>query len=780
MTTSNNYTYTPYQVYESDNSPNLRVVLMRYLRYWKWFVLSLGVALGGAYLYLQYQQPIYKISTSLLIKDEKKGLSEDNILKELDIFTPKKVIENEVEVLKSYSLMEKVVDGLGLDVKYYQLSSTGKREIFRESPFRIIVEKADPSLYETDLKILLNKQKVHINDQQYVINQSVQTPYGKLRVVTQPTSSTASEEFLVKVLPKEEAVEDYLKKLKAEASSKASTVIVITLEDAVPEKGEAMLNELVEEYNKAAIFDKNQVAANTLKFIEDRLQLISGELSSVEKDVELYKASEGITDLGTQAQVFLETVKQNDTDLNESSIQLAAIEDVERYIESKVTERGAAPAIVGLEDPVLIGLLSNLTELELKRDQLAQTTTEKNVLLQSLDTQINATKKSIRENIQGLKRVLVSTKRKLEATNRRLESQIRTVPSKERALLNITRQQAIKNNLYTYLLQKREETALSYASTVADSRTIDLPRSGALPIKPVKSTIFFLFGLLGLLFPVGVISAKDVLNNRVNRRSDVEEATQVPILGEVVQNKHTDPIVVLSRSKSVIAEQIRTIRTNLQFLRNDQTTSQVLLFTSSISGEGKSFVSLNLGASLAIVGQPTVILEMDLRKPKLHSSINILKGIGLSNYLIGEASLDDVLQLVPGHDNYYIITCGPIPPNPAELLSGPRLEQLFKELRERFKHIIVDSPPIGLVTDAQLIAPYADATLFMVRHDHTPKNYLKMVDILYKEQRFQRLNLILNAVDGGETYHYGYSYGGYYEEDSTGTKKIIYKSNKSQ
>ena len=779
MTTSNNYTYTPYQAYEADGTPNIRVVLMRYLRHWRWFLLSLMLALGGAYLYLQYQQPIYKISTSLLIKDEKKGLNEENILKEMDIFAPKKVVENEIELLKSYSLMEKVVENLGLQVKYYRSTKTGKREIYNASPVRLIVEEALPSLYESELNLIVKSANtIQINDQIYPTNQFIQTPYGKLRVVSSQPLKVNEELFLLKVNTQAEAVSDYLERLKAEPGSKGSTVVLITLEDPVPSKGEAILKTLVEEYNKAAITDKNLVAANTLTFIEDRLRLIAGELSTVEKDVEVYKASEGITDLSTQSQVFLETVKQNDTELNETGIQIAAIEDVERYIDRKASERGAAPAIVGLNDPVLIGHLTKLTELELNRDQLAATTTEKNVLLQSLDSQIAATKKSVSENIQGLKRVLANTQQKLQATNRRLESQIRSVPSKERALLNITRQQAIKNNLYTYLLQKREETALSFASTVADSRTIDPPRSGNEPVKPVKKLIFLLFGVFGLLVPVGVIAGRDALNNRVNQRSDVEEATQVPILGEVVENKHTDPIVVLARSRSVIAEQIRTLRTNLQFLRSNQGGSQVLLFTSSISGEGKSFVSLNLGASLALVGHPTVILEMDLRKPKLHSSLGMTNGEGLSNYLIGEADLDGLLRLVPGHENYYIITSGPVPPNPAELLSGPRLEQLFQELRQRFAYIVVDSPPIGLVTDAQLIAPQADATLFMVRHDHTPKNYLKMVDILYREQRFQRLNLILNAVEGGESYHYGYSYGGYYQEESTSPKKIVYKRSK--
>ncbi len=781
MSNQNNYAYAPYQVYEAENTPNLRAVLMRYARHWKWFVLSLLLTGAGAYAYLLFQTPIYKIQTSLLIKDDKKGLSEDNILKEMDIFTPKKVIENEMEILKSYALMDKAVGSLGLDVEYFRPTKLGNREIYEETPVRLVVERAHSSLYDTDLEVTATgPATVRINKEIYPVNQSVRTPYGRLRIFTRRSLLVGQEPILVRVLPRAEAVEGYLKRLTVEASSKASTVLQITLEDAVPHKGEALLNKLVSEYNQAAIVDKNIVASNTLSFIEERLRLIAGELSTVEKGVENYKSSEGITDLSSQAQVFLETVKENDNQLNQATIQLGVIQDVERYIDSKTNDRGVAPATLSVSDPVLIGLVGKVSELELQRDQLSRTTAPNNPILQSLESQIKATKASLSENIQNMKQTLINTQQKLKMTNRQLESQIRTIPRKERALVNITRQQAIKNNLYTYLLEKREETALSYASTVADSRTIDPPRSSSKPVKPVKPTVFMLFGLLGLMLPIGALATRDALNDRVSRRSDVEEALQVPILGEIAASRNSDPLVMISGKRSIIAEQIRTLRTNLQFLRSNPNDSQVIMFTSSISGEGKSFLSLNLGASLALVDRPTIILEMDLRKPKLHSVLGLFNTVGISNYLIQEAELDDIIQEIPGFPNYHIITCGPIPPNPAELLSSPRLEQLFRELRERFAYIIVDSPPIGLVTDAQLIAPHVDATLYMVRHDHTPKAYLRMVDTLYKEHRFQRLNLILNSVGSGESYQNGYNYGysnynGYYEEPNKPAKVTIHK-----
>ncbi|GAB3041943.1 GumC family protein [Spirosoma pulveris] len=763
-----NNTYTSYQDYEIETPINIRATLTRYLQNWPWFVLSISLMLGAAYIYLQYQPPVFKVRASLLIKDEKKGMEGESMLKELDLFTNSKVVENEIEILKSYTIMDRVVKNLGLNVRYYRPTSTINREIYKESPIRILIEEPPVIQPEDPLEItFVDAKTVKLNGHSYPVNQSIKTTYGKLRVLTLRPLSARQEPVIASIADHSETVEGYLADLTVEPTSKQATVLMMSLEDAVPDKGVTILNQIINEYNREALIDKNKEASNTLSFIEDRLGLISGELSSVEKEVELYKSTQGITDLGMQSQTFLATVKENDMQLNEVDIRLSGLTEIERYVRKQGGDKSFAPATLGLNDPVLLGLLTKVSELELKRDELSRTMAANSPVLLSLDSQVKTIKERINENIQTIRQQLTSNRVQLVAKNNRLESMIRTVPGKERALLNITRQQGIKNGLYTYLLQKREETALSAASAIPDSRTIDAARAGSRPVKPVKMTIFAIFGLLGLLIPIGFITAKDAMNNRVLHRTDVEDVSQVPILGEVVRSREVieDNLVFRPRLQSVIGEQIRSLRTNLHFLRSDPDSPQVILFTSSISGEGKSFISLNLGASLALVDHRTVILEMDLRKPKLHSSLKMENQAGLSNYLIGEATVDELLRPVSDLDNYFIITAGPIPPNPAELLSSPRLAKLFEELKERFDYILVDSPPIGLVTDSQLIAPHADATLYLVRHDHTPKNAVKMVEVLYKEQRFQRLNIILNGVGEGESYYYnyGYSYGHYYD-----------------
>ncbi|AUD06411.1 GumC family protein [Spirosoma pollinicola] len=765
MTNESNYSYTTHQVVESEGL-NLRNLISRYIKRWPWFVVSIGLMLAGAYIYLLDKQPVYKIQASLLVQDQQKGSEQNNTLKELGVFTPKQVVENEIEVLRSFTLMNRVVEKLHLNVRYYEATTFSKRELYEDSPIELIIEQPISALYKSPLDITLpGDNTVTINEHVYPLNKSIETPYGRLKIVSRKATARIKK-MIVQVSKQTSAAKSYLSNLHVIPTGKGSTVILISLEDGVPSKGEAVINQLITEYDQAAIMDKNKVAANTLKFIEDRLNIVSGELSSVEKNVQSYKSHQGITDLSVQAQSFLETVQQNDASLIQVNVQLAALNDLQKYVETKSENRGnTPPAVVGLNDPVLLGLITNLTTLEQQRDQMARTTSEQHPMLETINSQIRTAENNMAGNILTMKNMLLSTRQQYLAKNGEVEGAIRTIPLKERMLMDITRQQAIKNSLYTYLLQKREETAVAFASAIGDTRTIDFALSDDKPIRPAKTIIYALFGLLGLVLPIAAIAGSDALNNRVMRRGDVEDVTHVPILGELVKKRHPGPLVISPNNQSVIAEQIRTLRASLPFLHSEGTESQVILFTSSISGEGKSFVSTNLGMSLAYVDKPTVILDMDLRMPKLHKIFNLDNTNGVSEYLLGEATVDEVLTPIPGATNYYVIPSGSLPKNPSELLSSPKLKQLIEELRERFDYIIIDTPPVGLVSDARLIAPLTDATFFMVRHDMTPKNHIKMIDKLYREQRFPQLNIILNAVDGTDSYHYSgynkdYAYGG--------------------
>ncbi len=764
----------PTNIYNSSNPvvlldhPNLKNIITNYLAHWLWFVLSVIGMLLCAYLYLSQQQPIYKVKASLLVQDETKANEQSNLLKDFEVESPKKDIENEIEVLLSVPLMSQVVQKLHLNVRYFYKTTFGQQEIYNESPVEVVVQQEKAALYEAPLELIfLTDKTVQLNGKIYPLNRSIETPYGRLMLKAHDQVRNSTSPVIVQVSSLSSAVDEYVSNLKAIPTSKSSSVIVLMLEEAVPAKGEAVLNQLIAVYGEMAILNKDKIAFRTINFIDERLKIIAGELTTVEKGVESYKSTQGITDLSAQAGSFLQTAQQNDALLNQVNIQLSALNDLEKYVgnPSKSENRSSTPALVGLNDPVLLSLINNLTQMELQRDKLARTTSEQNPLLETLDSQIKITKANIIENVGTMKAMLLSSKQQYTAKNSRIEGEIRTIPQKERSLMNITRQQSIKNNLYTYLLQKREEAAVAFASVISDSRVINPAQSSGVPIRPVKSIIYTLFGLLGLLLPIGVLAGRNLLNDRIVRRFDVEEATQIPILGELIHNKNLEPVVITSTSQSIISEQIRTLRANIFHLKNELTDSQVLLFTSSISGEGKSFVSLNVGISLALIDKPTVIIDMDLRIPKLHKIFQLTNTSGVSSFLNGEATLDEILQPLAGYPNCYIISSGPLPTNPSEILNRPSLGLLIEELRKRFDYIIIDTPPVGLVSDAQLIAPYIDATFFLIRHDVTPKNHIRVINKLYEEERFPRLKIILNAIDSNNSYYYSNSYKNNYVYD---------------
>lgn len=732
-------------------------MMTTYLRNWRWFLFSLCALTGAGYVYLLVTTPVYTVQAAILIRNEQEGDSEESVLKELKFFSPRRVIENEVKIIQSFTLMKKVVEKLKLSTRYYEDAVVSKREIYKESPIELLIEQPKVNLYGAELRAeLINDGEVRLNGKIYPVNKSIATPYGQLRLSTHQQSDHAYNVVYIRVMPLHDAVQSYLKNLKVMPSSKTSSVIELSIEDAVLRKGEDLIGQLITEYNVATIDDKNQAVASTLNFIKDRLALVSNQVATVEKSLENYKSDNGITDIGTDANALLEQVQKNDIALNQTTMQLSALADAENYIkEEDRSQRSSLPATLGLGDPTLIALFNRLTDLELQRDNLIQTTSEQNPFLKSIASQIASSRKNIDETIAFHKKNLTGTYEQLRDRNTRYEELVRAVPRKERTLVNITRQQVIKNNLYTYLLQKQEEITLTYASIESSIRLVDPPYGNPIPVKPNRQLIMLLFGSLGLLIPAVIITVRNMIDERVVGRNDIDESLHIPVIGELIETKDKHPNLMNGVTYSIVAEQIRALRTKLQSHQKNN-NSLVLLITSGISGEGKSFLCLNLSSSLALLNQPTVMLEMDFRKPDLHGQLDVPNTVGLSDYLHGEAELADIIRPVSGSSAHYFISCGTVTPNPAELLINSRLAHLFSELRERFTYIVVDAPPIGLVTDAELIAPHADLTLYVIRYNVTPKHSLRDVDSLYKEKRLPQLSLVLNSADTSRMYSQQY------------------------
>lgn len=761
---------------ENNDNFDLRLVLLKYLRYWYWFIIALVVALGLAFFYLQYATRIYKITSVLLIKDEKKGGmgGASEMFKELDISGGNKIVENEMEVLKSRTLLVKVVDDLNLTVSYFSEGSFRDQELFGNSPITINYTFLNEKAYKTPLFIqTIDSQHYELLDEgknslgKFIYSQSINSPYGRFRVFPNKKQTATDQLIKVKFSGREGFIASLSNNLQVDLLNQKSTVVQLSMESGVPEKGKAILAKLLDVYTYSALEDKNLESTNTLRFIEDRLKLISRELVDVEGNVENYKTQKGITDLSEEANLFLEKVKENDTKLNEVDVQLKVLDGVERYLQS--SQRGAAPATLMVVDPVLTGLIGKLSELELEQDKTSRTTNAKNPFLQTINAQVINTKQAILENVANQKKGLVITKSAFQSLNNRFESSIRSIPKKEREFVSIKRQQGIKESLYLLLLQKREETALSYASTVTDSRIVDMPFSSPGPIKPNGRNIYLIALLVGIILPAATINIRELLNDKVQSRKDIESATNSPIFGEVgLKPKEVSGSLIDLKSRSFLAEQFRLLRTNLQYVSTDadSTKGKVFLFTSSTSGEGKSFVSINLAASIAMLGKKVALLELDLRKPKICTYLGMPREKGISTYLVGQLTEKDIVQPTK-IENLFLLASGPIPPNPADLLSNGKIETLINSLKEQFDYVIIDTPPIGLVTDSLILSPYTDACFYLIRHEVTPKQNLSIVTDLKKFEKFKSINIIFNGVNykNSQEYRYGYGYGygkGYY------------------
>ncbi|WP_221394618.1 tyrosine-protein kinase [Dyadobacter sp. NIV53] len=764
-----------------DEDFDLTEYIRKYFRYWYLFPLFVIISLTAAYFYLQITQPVYLSRTTILIKDEKKGIGQNqsDILQEMAMFGGNKLVENETEILKSQPLMEQVIKNLKLDVSYSTIDGIKTVDLYKKSPVivkpAIITEEgiAEPmTIHVTDA----NHFTINSEGKPFAFNQRFQNKWGEFTVLKGEKSDY--KDIIIHFSNPASLVEGMIDGLAVLQPNVKSTVLQLTYADVSKQRGMDILNTLLDAYIQASLTDKNTEASNTLKFIETRLGLITGELGDVEKDVETYKTSKGLTDISAESQIFLENIQENDARLNEINTKIKVLESVYNFIEN-AGEGAPAPATYMIDDPVLVSLLTKFNELDLQRERYARTTQAGNPLLETITTQLAQTRQAIKDNVQNLRRGMDVTKQNLEGINTRFSAGLRTIPQKEREYVGIKRQQTIKENLYLYLLQKREETALGYASTVTDSRLINPPVSSFAPIAPKRSVVWGGAGAAGIIIPILLINLIFLLNNTVQSREEIEKQSGLPVIGEIGLMKYKDGIetesIITMTSRSAVAEQFRAMRTNLMYLGNG--SCRTLMFTSSVGGEGKSFVSINLAASLAYYGKKVILVGLDLRKPTLHDRLQVSNRMGVSNYMVGQTDLHELIQPTGIHPQFDVITAGPLPPNPSELIGNGRLPELLAELRLQYDYILIDSPPYGLVTDSSLIAECVDATLYVVRYNYTLLGHLKKIADLRKSKRFNNLTVIYNGVNYGAGYGYGYGYGGYgygyYTEDDKSKPKDI-------
>ena len=768
-----------------EESADIRQFMIKILRNWRWITLFLIVSLITAWLYNRYAEPVFKSKASIIIRDEKKGgggLLDNPLLKELDMGGGGKLVDNEIEILQSYDLMEDVVrkEQLFIDIK--SKGSFTSRSIFaKESPLTVHVANPDSIIQPLKWSITRqlngrwslnygahNKELVITRGRWYIINgltfQITDNPHFRANA----DSSNIVDEYLLYFNPIKITVDNYSLALSVQPASKTATIINLELTDYNNRRAQTALYALIDIYNQQALEDKNKVTKNTLEFLNERLAIIENELRTVEGQVERFKSANRITDIPAEAQKYIEQSKQVDLQKAEQQTQLSILESLESNLKANQDNPRLVPSGSGINEPSLAEMIQTHNKLVLERERQSERLGPKNPIPVDLGNQISNLRASLLANIGNLKQAYRIALNDITSKDAELNARIRNIPQIQKNLVQIQRDQSVKEQLYFLLLQKREESSITLASTIPDSRSIEKPRSTGI-VSPKKVLIMTIAFLLGLLIPIGIIYLINLLNNKIESKDEVEQKCKAPLLGEISYvKKEASPIVVQKGSRSIVAEQFRVIRTNISFTRPGH-SPKCILVTSHRPEEGKSFVSLNLAASYALLNKKVVVLEFDLRKPRLSAALNIHSEAGISNYLAGgTVAIDNILHEVDGFEQrFWLLPTGPIPPNPAELILGDKMKQLMEELHKRFDYIILDTPPYGLVTDSSLLATFADISVVVLRQGFTFNWVLQELNKKLADNPTQSQYTVLNRVGEKGRYgsykHYGYGYTEYFD-----------------
>ena len=773
-----------------EEKVNYQELLFRYIIHWPWFVTSVLVCLIGAWVYLHFQTPVYQVSASIMIKDDKKGGSAGSAdLENLGLggmITSTQSIDNEIEVLRSKTILKEVVNNLELYITYYDEDEFPKKELYKTSPIivNLTAQEADnlPDVaiidmkltqeggLDVNLKVGLNEYNKHFEKLPAVLPTDVGTfgfalkdslSNGRMegQNIVRNISAMVSRPFGV--------AKGYQWAINIEPTSKTTSVAVVSLMNTNIQRGQDFINKLIEMYNRNTNNDKNEVAEKTKEFINERIKIINEELGSTEDKLEAFKRNAGLTNIGSDAQLAVEGNAEYERKRVENGTQINLIRDLTKYISNPSNEYEVLPANIGLSDNGLTTQIDRYNELIFERKRLLRTSTENNPMIVNLDTSIRAMKANVKAAIDGTLQGLLIVKADLDREASRFSRRISDAPGQERQYVSIARQQEIKAGLYLMLLQKREENAITLAATANNAKIIDEPAAEGGPVSPKPKMIYMVALAVGLGLPVGFIFLLGLTKFKIEGRGDVEKLTRLPIVGDVpLTDEKTGSITVFENQNTLMSETFRNVRTNLQFML--ESSQKVILVTSTVSGEGKSFISANLAISLSLLGKKVVIVGLDIRKPGLNKIFNIpRKEMGITQYLSNpEKNLMDFVHSSDVSKNLYIIPGGTVPPNPTELLARDGLDKAIAILRKEFDYVILDTAPVGMVTDTLLIGRIADLSVYVCRADYTRKAEFTLINELADNNKLPNLCTVINGLDLQKKkygYYYGYGkYGKYY------------------
>jgi tyrosine-protein kinase Etk/Wzc len=760
---------------------SVKDLFFKYIRFLPVFLSCLALALFGAWVYLRYATLIYRSSGTLEIKDDKQssgGLS-DPKLSQLALFNTGTLnIQNEMEVLRSKPLMERVVNALNLQVNYNAVGTIKKiNDVYTQSPFLLqIFELYDSSkAFALDIKFL-NDTVFEIDDEKrnFSFGELFKNQYGVFSLI-RDSHRTPGKEYTVSWRSTEQVTAGFSNLIQV-APISGTDILTISIETTNPKKSADIVNQLMVEYGEMTKEDKNEEAALTLLFVDTSLKSVQHEIDSIQKDKTDFQKANNLVDVVSQTQAYLGNINDADKSLKDQEILMNVTGLIENYLEDKKNDYKTVPSSLGLSDETLTSKIDAYNKAQLDRKSLLEShIPASNPAVKELDEIIEKLRTDILEAMKNIKN---STSISINSYKQReglAENQMKALPPQIRKLNEFETILSSKMGIYQYLMEKKLETTISKASTLSNSKVIESAVPSVNPIKPNRRSVQLLAILAGIGIPALFVFMLEVLNDKVTTRFDIERITQAPILGEIGHSYANSALVINKTNRGMVAEQFRIIRSNLQYVIN-KIEKQVILVTSSFSGEGKSFVTTNLGAVMALAGKKTIVIEFDIRKPKILTGLGLSKKGGVTNYLLGKVQAEDLPTLVPGFDNLYVLPCGPVPPNPSEMLLDSRVGDLFEYLKQNFDVILIDTAPVGMVSDAMTLGKFAYCSLYIVRQGHTYKKQIGLLDEFYREGKLPKISIIVNDVKikpgygyyGYGRYGYGYGYkSNYYEEEKS-------------
>ena len=782
---------------ENEKPVDYKAILFEYLMYWPWFVACLLVCIVGAWCYLRYQAPVYNVNATVLIKqDDKNKAGGANAslaaMQDLGMLSMANNFDNEVEIIQSRTLLKKVVNALNLNITYTEKRIFGYPiQLYKNTPIQVWMNPEEADKLPSPLQIQLGYTpdgKVQAdalftrNGKEEIVSKHFDklpgvlvTPVGTVTLsFKDSTNIQDAHTICASIISPTAAAANCKSRLSAEPVSKVTTIVRLNYNDTHIGRGMDFLNTLVALYNRDANDDKNEVASRTAEFIDGRIQIINQELGTTESQLATYKQKAGLTDLSSDAQLALKGNAEYEQKRADNATQLRLVQFLKEYIDNPSNQMEVIPANIGLTDNALTTVVAQYNEMLTERKRLLRTSSENNPAVVNLDASIEATRKNVQASVNSVLKGLEITRNDLENQARKFEGKISNAPTQEKELLSITRQQEIKASLYLMLLQKREENAITLAATANNGRMVEEPLPGG-PVSPNSKTYYLLALVLGIGVPVAVIFLRNLLRFKIEGRADVEKITDVPVVGDVpMVDTKGNPIVVHENQNELMEEVFRSVRTNIQYML--QEGQKVILFTSTSSGEGKSFTAGNLACSFAFMGKKVVIVGLDIRKPGLNKIFQIShKEKGITQYLANPEHTDLLSLCQPStiSANLYILPGGTVPPNPTELVARKALDKAIEILKANFDYVILDTAPIGMVTDTQLIARVADLSVYICRAGYTHKSHYELINELKKDHKLPNLCTLINCIDMNQRkngYYYGYGKYGKYGKYGYGKK----------